>query len=229
MFHTDIKAENVFVKRIRSGGYFEYAIGSKTYFVENTGYTIYLADFGVAVSMKRAYASLYGGYLGLRDAELINDSYWIPIKSNVDKPIGRTMLHKWDDGSYSSIARSEAGIGLEYKPVNTSRPIDLDDTNRFPPFDFFMDIQDVIRMFIGGKRTMQPDNHRGFGSTLNLEFADRLRSIAYAPGFQYKIRNSAKYIRADLMLDAIYTRDPAISAAIASGATRQVIDRFVVR
>lgn len=43
-----------------------------------------------------------------------------------------------------------------------------------PPFEFYNDVQDVLRMFFGGKRTTQNGNHKIFTS-ISQEFKDTLR------------------------------------------------------
>ncbi len=46
--------------------------------------------------------------------------------------------------------------------------VDLEDFQTFPTFGMYEDIQDVVRMFVGGKQTVQPGSHtqmRGFTTT----------------------------------------------------------------
>ena len=43
-----------------------------------------------------------------------------------------------------------------------------------PPFEFYNDVQDVLRMFVGGKRTTQNGNHRNFTS-ISAEFKDSVK------------------------------------------------------
>ena len=47
----------------------------------------------------------------------------------------------------------------------------------FPPFEFYYDTQDVIRMFIGGKRNTQKGNHREFD--LDVGFLSSLKKYKY--------------------------------------------------
>jgi hypothetical protein len=48
MTHFDLHSDNILVKRIQSGGYWEYIIDDKKYYVPNYGWVFYLNDFGHA-------------------------------------------------------------------------------------------------------------------------------------------------------------------------------------
>lgn len=49
MTHFDLHSDNILVKRIKSGGHWEYTIDDKTYYVPNYGCVFYLNDFGHAM------------------------------------------------------------------------------------------------------------------------------------------------------------------------------------
>jgi hypothetical protein len=48
MTHFDLHSDNILVKTIKSGGYWEYTIDNKKYYVPNYGWIFYLNDFGHA-------------------------------------------------------------------------------------------------------------------------------------------------------------------------------------
>ena len=49
MIHADLHFENIFISEVKPGGYWEYIINGKTYYVPNLGYQIYLNDYGYAI------------------------------------------------------------------------------------------------------------------------------------------------------------------------------------
>ena len=210
IWHRDIKLANVFVSYIKPGGHILYEIGNKKYYVENTGIIVYLADFGVSEVLSPLYA--FDKYYGHRNAEVaisskkINDSklYWKPITIQGNKTI------KWVDSSSSSSSNIIKGTQNEItsQRINSSRPIDLNDSQKFPPFEFFDDIQDVIRMFVGGKQSAQEDNHKKLPNVDPI-LKDFLLNYAYLkhPDQIYQTHGTVKYILADEMLNTVY-REP---------------------
>lgn len=49
--HTDLHLNNVFYRKIKSGGYWTYILGQKKFYVPNTGYVFAIADYGRARSV----------------------------------------------------------------------------------------------------------------------------------------------------------------------------------
>jgi serine/threonine protein kinase len=221
IYHRDIKLANVLIKRIQPGGYFAYVINSKPYYIKNSGIFLCLADFGVATSFMpiRETTKLTNNRYGSRNAEIMTDKttgelYYKPITCNYnayrDKK-GKGIRSKatpriwFDERTNSRIVGTTNQFvkGVDIKP-NT--PVVLTDTVRFPPFEFFNDIQDVLRMFASGKRMLQPGNHPGF-----VHLDDQLRAkinSCVKNVFPYEIYGAVKYVRADAMLDEFYTPIP---------------------
>jgi hypothetical protein len=49
MIHADLHFENILISEIKPGGYWEYIINGKKYYIPNLGYQIYLNDYGYAI------------------------------------------------------------------------------------------------------------------------------------------------------------------------------------
>jgi serine/threonine protein kinase len=211
IFHADIKAQNILYKRTRPGGYFKYAVGNDVFYVENAGILVYLADFGVSKSLLPMYGNVNNDY-GYRNAEIVRDNtnelFFFPIKckySATFNPVnGRvpasTRLWKTKPGYREYEGTSNKFIdGVDLSP---SRVVDLNNPRRFPPFEFFNDIQDVIRMFIGGKRTVQPSSHDGL-TGIDPGLYNALKNNCYSENFTYSIYD-IKFLRASEMLYTVY-------------------------
>lgn len=163
LFHNDIKKENILIKVIPSGGYWEYNLSGRTYYVPNYGYIAALNDFGVSLSFKPGISNKD---YGRRQAEVIRDP-------NNDTFLFKPFTTKYypnvsKSGTVSKIKSHSLGgkgLGLTwnhfYKNFDSepSISVDLDDMSRFPVYYFHYDIIDAIFMIIGGKRTLQPGSH----------------------------------------------------------------------
>lgn len=163
--HFDIKKENVLIYRIKSGGYWRYIIHGKEYYLENLGILCVLNDFGVSrIFSPSNFLGLNMYSLGSRYAFVINKKF-VPIS-------GKGKNIKWIDDSNETI-KTTKNTSLEYplkteikynktiksflKEHNIQNP--LFESEIMPPFEFFNDTQDVLRMFSGNKRTTQKSNH----------------------------------------------------------------------
>lgn len=176
IIHYDIKKENILFYKIRPGGYFQYTILNKTFYIPNHGYLFILNDFGLSRSVSPKYPMYRSekdkGYsLGSRFGRIINGKF-TPInvtKNGLTPPetheiswISRGLTVK-SNGCDFGMSR-DGGI-ISPGEINDVDVIDVDFFSKpeiIPPFEFYNDTQDVIRMFTGGKRTTQ----NGFHSTL---------------------------------------------------------------
>ena len=173
IIHYDIKKENILFYKIRPGGYFQYTILNETFYIPNHGYLFILNDFGLSRSVSPKYPMYRSekdkGYsLGSRYGYISNGKF-IPINVSVNSPEsheiswiskGKTVKSK---GCDFGMARD--GKIISPSNINDKEVVDLDFFSKpeiIPPFEFYNDTQDVIRMFTGGKRTTQ----NGFHSTL---------------------------------------------------------------
>lgn len=170
--HYDIKKENILFYKIRPGGYFQYRILNQTFYVPNYGYLFILNDFGLSRSVSPKYPMYRSdkdkaSSLGSRYA-YIEDGKFVPI--NITNEGVNTVEISW-----VSKGKVEKSRGCDFSMSRNTHMLSLNsigdkiiDLDFFsnpeitPPFEFYNDTQDVIRMFTGGKRTTQ----NGFHSTL---------------------------------------------------------------
>ena len=73
IFHNDIKGPNIIVYDVEPGGYYEYIIMGKHYFVPNIGKLFVINDFGVSISYmpKHPYGAFERSY-GIRSGDYID-------------------------------------------------------------------------------------------------------------------------------------------------------------
>lgn len=222
IYHRDIKLANVLFKPVPAGGYVKYDIRGETFYVENTGILALLSDFGVADVLLPAY-SINKRY-GHRHAMVIKDKDGnkrfkpITCKYSVGGTIHEPVLIpanrvKWTNSNGNNIYGTSNNFFGELN-IQPNTPVNLNDPIKFPPFEFFYDIQDVVRMFIGGKRTSgQPGYHtkiNGLDATLNEE----LSRNCYKETFSCKTTD-VKFVVALEMLKSIYVApdNPKLSFA----------------
>lgn len=179
--HFDIKKENVLIYRIKSGGYWKYTIHGKEYYLENLGILCVLNDFGVSrIFSPNNFLGLNRYSLGSRYAVIMNKKF-VPIP-------GKGKNIKWIDDENVKTTKNSA---LEYplkseikypktvkiflKDHNIENP--LFNSEIMPPFEFFNDTQDVLRMFSGDKRTTQKSNHSELKFKNNSDVKQFLKKI----------------------------------------------------
>ncbi|QMS79763.1 hypothetical protein IIV6-T1_373 [Invertebrate iridescent virus 6] len=163
--HCDIKIENVLKKNIpkQANEYFRYSLDGVNYFVPNTGFVAILNDFGVSFSTSPKIST---SYFGVRNAKVVfnNNSYKFQSFTTQRYP----QENKW--GKIETLSppprlRGPGGAKLtlnKFMKNFDSKPsifVDLEDFQKFPTFGMYQDIQDVVRMFVGGKQTVQPGSH----------------------------------------------------------------------
>jgi serine/threonine protein kinase len=154
MVHADIKTQNVLIKVIPPGGYWEYNVMGKKYVVPNHGYIAALNDFGISSVYKPGFSRKNYGFR--------------PGKVVYDKKHGyrlRTFSVKWkpEYDEEGKLIEEEKGFLLnnffdkdfDGKP---SIKVDLEDMGTFPVGYFNHDVADVISMFVGGQRATFPTN-----------------------------------------------------------------------
>lgn len=198
IMNYDVKLDNILYYKICPGGYWRYTLYEQEYYVPNYGYLIVLNDFGISrpmspnLIMTRNPENLFR--LGSRYALLIDRNFSpIEIENTYDSSGEKInpIRIKWKRKS-STILRTNGG---QYRMEISSQKIlnnSVSLTKKqqkflyrhklefgqlfvrpeiFPPFEFYNDTQDAIRMFVGGKRTTQRGNHREF-SSIQKEMSD---------------------------------------------------------
>jgi serine/threonine protein kinase len=204
IIHRDIKMSNILVKRVPPGGSFQYNCSNTndTFLVKNVGLLVMLSDFGVSKCIQPQH-SKYREY-GIRNAKFNPNTLLLePIICKYSVSSGKRVpatRGRWMDGEL-----------IDNQP---NIPVSLNDTFQFPAFEFFNDIQDVVRMFIGGKRTVQPGNHTRL-PRLNASLSQRLTEGCYAVKFPYS-KDSARFIIASQMAKQISTIPKTQTAVLES-------------
>ena len=166
LINYDVKKDNILYYDVVPGGYWCYVIFGKKYYIKNFGKLFILNDFGVSYStdinlccdVKKNDIPR----LGLRYATIKNKKF-IPIEgiSFTDYSTQEKVSCKkinWEDGKVCHGAEFFMKDG-KILPVELKKG-DIDFSINTPPFDFYNDTQDAIRMFLGGKRTTQKGDHR---------------------------------------------------------------------
>lgn len=156
MAHNDIKADNILVKKIQynPGEYWKYTLDNVEYYVPNTGIMVFLSDFGLSQLLKPSKMS---NYYGIRNSEIVSSTKglkfkpftteWFPVfKKGIITPISSPEI--------KTSKKTHLTMNMFVKNFNSNSSIDIDlnNTKRFPPYEFYRDINDVIRCFIGGSR-----------------------------------------------------------------------------
>lgn len=160
--HRDIKIENVLIQKIpyRTNQYWRYIVDGLEYFVPNMGFVAILNDFGVSNSLSPA---LSNGDYGLRNAEVVattTELKFVPFTTQYYPSISKTGVVTAIPSRHLRNSRTLTVNRFWYN--FDSRPsvqVNLRDFQRFPTYAMYQDIQDVLRMFIGGSQTEQPGRH----------------------------------------------------------------------
>lgn len=210
IFHRDIKLANLLYKRIRPGGWFEYRIGEDVFYVQNVGILALLSDFGVSTVLKPSFGDIL---FGSRNAKVVlkqGVKVFKPIKCEYSTVIVGKTAYKahakeitWTnmDGTFVSGTVNNFIKGVDLKP---DIPVNLNNTRQFPPFEWFHDIQDVVRVFIGGPHVIQKFTHPRMPN-LDPNFYRVLAENCYIDSFPWKI-DGVKYILAEQMLKSVYNQ-----------------------
>ena len=169
MFHNDVKKENILLRVVSSGGYWEYNLNGQKYYVPNYGYIAALNDFGVSLAFK---PSVGGKNYGQRQAEVVlnpktNEYYFKPFNTQFFPEMGKSGRPTKVSPVVFSLGQTWNSFrkNFDSKP---SIPVDLEDMERFPAINFNFDIIDVVHMIIGGKRISQPGDHASMKVSQNI-------------------------------------------------------------
>jgi len=192
IMNYDVKKENILYYNVEAGGYWQYRIHGIDFYVPNFGKLFILNDFGISRSMSPKFI-LYKNKtekffkLGSRYA-IVKNGKFEPMNATSN---GHSEMVKWDDGTESKgcefslaketekVTRNRADIDVEYLKtkgcsINSMTKKFFECPEVIPPFEFYNDTQDAIRMFIGGKRSTQRGTHRKYPCVTN-ELDSQLR------------------------------------------------------
>jgi len=203
ILNFDVKADNILFYNVEPGGYWTYIVHDITFYVPNYGKLFILNDFGISRPMSPDF-QLYRQpndetfRLGSRYAYIRNGKF-IPLNSNRDpdhkgKRYRKAQSIHWSNGKTSRgtqyrlikksqiVLNNKTEISQSAKEFLSSKGIEADSTKKefflfpevIPPFEFYNDLQDCIRIFIGGKRTTQNGNHKKY-PVVKANFLKKLR------------------------------------------------------
>jgi serine/threonine protein kinase len=209
--HRDIKSQNTLYSLVKPGGYFKYVIAGVEYYVENVGVIFYLADFGVSKSYSPVYSS--NKNYGSRMVEVIsnndNDVELSPITCKYDLVFSKdkylikpATIVEWQKGNFEVITGTKSNT---FGPVDIAadRIVNLTNFMKFPVTFFFEDIQDVIRMIVGGEQTWQNNEHQALKTPIN----EKLSRLGYKQVINNTI-GTVRYLIASRMIYEIYFSEP---------------------
>ncbi|NP_078677.1 Phosphotransferase [Lymphocystis disease virus 1] len=207
--HKNIKAVNILIKIVRPGGFWEYQIAGRTFYVPNYGVIFFLSDFG--------YATIYHAvnnetnYYGTRNATLTAAGAplgWGSMAGTeiIINPFNSTL--NLDMKENTNVVLWKAGdYELGYYTINKLTPqnlatvqiaIDLSDMRAYPAWEFMGDIYDLLRTFVGGNRFFQPGKH--IKLTYNYVRNSIYQEAELHPDFIYNMNGMAsRFLLADVM------------------------------
>jgi len=214
LHHRDIKKHNIMIQYINVGGYFEYIINNKSYFVQNAGVVAFLGDFGGSNSYFRNLQydfeeHMYGTRLAKVKRSRIKHENSFLIWEPIYVPGFQRIT--WKDNDKDVVGTVNRITENNLRKVN--RLIKVEDVKKYPCFEFSNDIQDVIRIFIGGKQATQPGIH-SILKELDPMLAKKLEINAYMDKVNLNMFNThgtVKYVRADEMLEQLYEEPDELS------------------
>jgi serine/threonine protein kinase len=169
IMNFDIKKENILYYNINSGGYFVYNIRGKDYYVPNFGKLFVINDFGISRTMniktpmyKDGSFRLGSRYAMIKDSKFIELDYRKTDVTGVSENISKAEITLGDKKSkgYQYIKTKGKNKTVPNIPKGFNKKTFFSDPETVPPFEFYNDTQDAIRIFTGGKRTTQKGSHK---------------------------------------------------------------------
>ena len=188
ILNNDIKSKNILYYNVEPGGYWHYKIDNYDFYVPNFGKMFVLNDFGVS-SLYNPNFQLYPNKkikvynLGSRYAINIDEKF-SPVEAKVEyynNELRPTKEIKWSktkenisNGATYKLDRKTGQVIISHTiltPIQksylfrkgvTTNPKTWDyfeHPDIIPPFEFYNDVQDTLRTFLGGKRTTQSGSH----------------------------------------------------------------------
>ena len=194
IMNNDIKARNILYYEVDPGGYWVYKIEGIKFYVPNYGKLYVLNDFGVSTLYDpkfEIYPRKESKTFNLGSRYAINmNGFFSPIESKYELVRGKikeTTKIAWNPSETSKgatfrlqkkdkkVFSSKTILNPEQKLYLHKRGCTTGTRNKgffqkpllIPPFEFYNDTQDVIKTFIGGKRSTQKGNHSKFKNISN--------------------------------------------------------------
>ena len=186
VLNNDIKTKNILYYNVEPGGYWHYRIDNQDFYVPNFGKMFVLNDFGVSTLYDpnfQLYPDKKRNVFNLGSRYAINiDETFSPIEAGLEfskNELKKTNTIKWStkltsNGATYKIDRKTGQVIVSHTiltPIQKSYLFRKGITTNpktwgyfehpyiIPPFEFYNDVQDTLRMIVGGKRTTQKGNH----------------------------------------------------------------------
>ena len=215
LWHRDIKTDNIFLKMIQPGGVLKYNVDNATYYVKNEGFIAYLSDFNVADCLKpgvltKQYDDVFNKKKVVHPVQVTyinNQAVGIPLENKYNK------RRKWINSK-----NVEVSLSPNPKSENEMRA----DPIQFPAKNFFGDVQDVIRMFTGGKRSIIDQLQLTVQPELPEMYTRLMSAQAYVKKMPRVTSRCVKYLLAKEMLKTLYKPPPKNSGKF------YIIDEFTL-
>jgi hypothetical protein len=192
--HFDIKKQNILFYKIKSGGYWKYTVYGKDYFIPNIGYILILNDFGLSkiyspkfpewMKDKSNKMSL-GTRIGIiKNGKLkkINNQTRLFLKNFDLKKVKIPIMNDIFEGAVyyldKKLLQTPSIESIKNPDINRDyKNYKIFEDKNFLPLEFYNDTQDAIRMFTGGKKITQKDNHKKL--KLNEDFISDLKNFLW--------------------------------------------------
>ena len=181
--NNDIKAPNILFYNVNPGGYWKYTIYGRDFYVPNYGKLFIVNDFGVSEIYAPRYQLPSKKEVNIGARVFMINNHKLELIENpstkiyINKKIGNksSSILNWSDNSKSNfnvIKLNQKTNKINIPPVlndSQKRIIQIDpkkpefyNSNLVPPFELISDTQDVLKIFLGGKRMTQPGAHEEF-------------------------------------------------------------------
>ena len=186
LMNYDVKVNNILYYNVNPGGYWHYIIHNNNYYIPNLGKLFILSDFGISRSFSPKFCHFRNKddktfRLGKRFAIIKNNNF-LPIETDrqvnqngkniepevvfwKDSVTGGSDFRMNKKGNIYKLGTTLTKEQIQYLQENniTTKPTKTDffeHSEIIPPFEFYNDLQDLIRCFVGGKRTTQKGCHK---------------------------------------------------------------------
>ncbi|NP_078619.1 hypothetical protein LCDV1gp005 [Lymphocystis disease virus 1] len=235
ILHRDIKAHNILVLPGPTSGYFKYVVEDRTFFIPCMGKIYTIADFGVSQILNPKYKqsnSLLGtrNFKAIRNANPVGwgatagleytlEPFSTKLRPNFYKnkvSLKRnTFYKKWWKTPQKPHGLYTVNHFTKDEDVKPSIKVDLNNMRTFPAQEFIGDIQDVLRIFVGGAQYFQ--KHRHYGKFVNDPLFNKLKYMTlHDPVFTLVLLylNPVKYIFPDVLTAFLFPELKSIQTKI---------------
>ena len=196
--NNDIKDKNILFKNVPAGGCWEYVIRGRSYYIPNNGSVFMINDFGVSncfdptLPICGKFRELSGNgkkvnvdhnvpFAGNRPYIIVDNAISVIKYKNIERKRAHDIYLLFNTNFFSQAVYIGLNINMNLTPsqskilekeTGTSDPSNktmYTNAELLPFMESYIDVQDLIKTFIGGRRMSQPGNHTGIAKELNSE------------------------------------------------------------